>query len=97
MNTIPMRLPSGNISIPYEWQAKPITGENVKNFRCINIHYCRMFNGQVTDIIRDRWFFNRTHFEGCLKHWNSLGESMARKPNPIDGKTYHWQYREIVT
>ena len=91
----PTMLLSGNVSIPYEWRQTPLKGEQATMFNCRNIHYCRVFNGQVSDVITDRWFFNEAQFNSCLNHWNRLGDSMSKKPSPIDNQIYHWQYYRI--
>ena len=95
MKPDPCRLPSGNLYVPYEYQRRGLTKVEADNYRCLNIYYARFFNGELTDTVTDRFFFNRMHFEGCLKRWNDLGDSMARTPSPVDGKIYHWSYREI--
>jgi hypothetical protein len=92
----PTRLCSGNTYIPYEYQRKALTPEQAQNYRTINVKYARYFNGELTDIVTDRFFFNRMHFESCLHHWNSLAASMGRTPSPFDGKFYKWEYKEVA-
>lgn len=96
MRKDPCLMPSGNISIPYEYRRKGLTKDQADNYRCHNIHYEQLFNGVVTNVVTDRWFFNRMHFEICLANWNALGDSMARTPSPLDGMIYHWSYREVA-
>jgi hypothetical protein len=92
----PTRLPSGNTYIPYEYRRKALTATQASFYNCINIKFARFFNGEMTEIVTDRWFFNRIHFEVWLDHVNSLGASMARTPNLIDGKFYKWEYKEVA-
>lgn len=96
MRKYPCLLASGNFSVPYEYRQRGLTKVEADNYRCHNFYYARFFNGELTDTVTDRWFFNRMHFEGCLSRWNALGDSMARTPNPLDGKIYHWSYREVA-
>lgn len=62
--------------------------------RMLNIHYIQKCNGRIINVVSDRWFFNRVHFQVCLDNWNALGRQMAKSPCPFSGMVNMWSYEE---
>jgi hypothetical protein len=80
-----------NIQTPYEYQRGGISKETASNFNCRPMKYKRLLNGMESDV-NEVYFFNEAHFKMVLDYWNAQGLRMARTPNPVDGKIYHWSY-----
>ncbi len=77
--------------LPYEYQRGGIPKDKAANYNCRLMKYKRLLNG-VESTTNEAYFFNEVHFKVVLAYWNAQGLSMARTPNPIDGRIYHWSY-----
>lgn len=77
--------------LSYQEQRSPLSNEEAKVRRSILRKVDVYLTGKLSHT-KELFFLDERHMQVVLIYWNRQGDSMARKPCPITGKTMHWHY-----